>query len=205
METSRQGLLIVMSGPSGVGKGTLIDLLMERNSNVKLSVSATTRNPREGEVDGADYYFVDRDKFESMIENGEFIEYTQFFNAHYYGTPRAMVEEELENGNDIMLEIDVKGAMRIKEAYPNAVLVFIVPPSKSELKTRLIGRGTEDIATIERRFAGANQEFPYMEKYDYIVVNDVLDMALRCIESIITAEKCKAFRCSEVIENFNKQ
>ncbi|MEG1559874.1 MAG: guanylate kinase [Clostridia bacterium] len=204
METSRTGLLVVMSGPSGVGKGTLIDELITRNSNVKLSISATTRSPRPGEVDGVDYYFVDRAKFEDMIEDGEFIEYTQFFNAHYYGTPKTMVEEELASGNDIILEIDVKGAMRIKETYPDAVLIFIVPPSRSELKTRLIKRGTEDIATIERRFTGASQEFPYMEKYDYIVVNEVIDMALRRIEAIVTAEKCKAFRCKTVIDSFKE-
>ena len=193
----RKGLLLVVSGPAGVGKGTIDRVLLERNTNMRLSVSATTRAPRPGEIDGVHYFFISDDKFKEMVENNEFLEYMHVFNLHYYGTPRSFVEEEIAMGHDVLLEIDVQGAMRVREAYPGAVLVFIAPPSMGKLKSRLVGRGTETPEVIERRFQTAFSELEYMKKYDYIVVNDVLDVAISHMEHIIDAEKCRSERNDE--------
>lgn len=195
----RKGLLLVVSGPAGVGKGTIDRVLLERNTNMRLSVSATTRAPRPGEIDGVHYFFISDDKFKEMVENNEFLEYMHVFNLHYYGTPRSFVEEEIAMGHDVLLEIDVQGAMRVREAYPGAVLVFIAPPSMGKLKSRLVGRGTETPEVIERRFQTAFSELKYMKKYDYIVVNDVLDVAISHMEHIIDAEKCRSERNDELV------
>ena len=195
----RKGLLLVVSGPAGVGKGTIDRVLLERNTNMRLSVSATTRAPRPGEIDGVHYFFISDDKFKEMVENNEFLEYMYVFNLHYYGTPRSFVEEEIAMGHDVLLEIDVQGAMRVREAYPGAVLVFIAPPSMGKLKSRLVGRGTETPEVIERRFQTAFSELEYMKKYDYIVVNDVLDVAISHMEHIIDAEKCRSERNDELV------
>ncbi|MDD6888021.1 MAG: guanylate kinase [bacterium] len=195
----RKGLLLVVSGPAGVGKGTIDRVLLERNTNMRLSVSATTRAPRPGEIDGVHYFFISDDKFKEMVENNEFLEYMHVFNLHYYGTPRSFVEEEIAMGHDVLLEIDVQGAMRVREAYPGAVLVFIAPPSMGKLKSRLVGRGTETPEVIERRFQTAFSELEYMKKYDYIVVNDVLDVAISHMEHIIDAEKCRSERNDELV------
>ena len=195
----RKGLLLVVSGPAGVGKGTIDRVLLERNTNMRLSVSATTRAPRPGEIDGVHYFFISDDKFKDMVENNEFLEYMHVFNLHYYGTPRSFVEEEIAMGHDVLLEIDVQGAMRVREAYPGAVLVFIAPPSMGKLKSRLVGRGTETPEVIERRFQTAFSELEYMKKYDYIVVNDVLDVAISHMEHIIDAEKCRSERNDELV------
>lgn len=195
----RKGLLLVVSGPAGVGKGTIDRILLERNTNMRLSVSATTRAPRPGEIDGVHYFFISDDKFKEMVENNEFLEYMHVFNLHYYGTPRSFVEEEIAMGHDVLLEIDVQGAMRVREAYPSAVLVFIAPPSMGKLKSRLVGRGTETPEVIERRFQTAFSELEYMKKYDYIVVNDVLDVAISHMEHIIDAEKCRSERNDELV------
>lgn len=202
MNQSREGLLLVVSGPAGVGKGTIDGILLERHSNIKLSVSATTRKPRPGEIDGVHYFFIDEDRFKSMIEENAFLEYMHVFNMHYYGTPRTYVEQELKAGHDVLLEIDVQGAMRVKKAYPDAVLVFIAPPSMSALKERLIGRNTETPEQIEKRFATAHDEVRMMDRYDYIVVNDVLDIAVSRMEHIIQAEKCRATRNQALIKEF---
>ena len=195
----RKGLLLVVSGPAGVGKGTIDRVLLERNTNMRLSVSATTRAPRPGEIDGVHYFFISDDKFKEMVENNEFLEYMHVFNLHYYGTPRSFVEEEIAMGHDVLLEIDVQGAMRVREDYPGAVLVFIAPPSMGKLKSRLVGRGTETPEVIERRFQTAFSELEYMKKYDYIVVNDVLDVAISHMEHIIDAEKCRSERNDELV------
>ena len=195
----RKGLLLVVSGPAGVGKGTIDRVLLERNTNMRLSVSATTRAPRPGEIDGVHYFFISDDKFKEMVENNEFLEYMHVFNLHYYGTPRSFVEDEIAMGHDVLLEIDVQGAMRVREAYPGAVLVFIAPPSMGKLKSRLVGRGTETPEVIERRFQTAFSELEYMKKYDYIVVNDVLDVAISHMEHIIDAEKCRSERNDELV------
>ena len=181
------------------GKGTIDRVLLERNTNMRLSVSATTRAPRPGEIDGVHYFFISDDKFKEMVENNEFLEYMHVFNLHYYGTPRSFVEEEIAMGHDVLLEIDVQGAMRVREAYPGAVLVFIAPPSMGKLKSRLVGRGTETPEVIERRFQTAFSELEYMKKYDYIVVNDVLDVAISHMEHIIDAEKCRSERNDELV------
>lgn len=195
----REGLLLVVSGPAGVGKGTINRALIESNANMRLSVSATTRAPRPGEIDGVHYFFIDEDRFRRMVDAGEFLEYVHVFNMHYYGTPRSFVEEEIACGHDVLLEIDVQGAMRVRETYPDAVLVFVAPPSMGKLKSRLVGRGTEMPEAVERRFETAFAELAYMEKYDYIVVNDVLDVAIGHIQHIIDAEKCRSSRSGALI------
>lgn len=194
MNQSREGLLLVVSGPAGVGKGTLDKALLERHQDMKLSVSATTRAPRPGEIDGVHYFFKTEEEFKAMIERNEFLEYMHVFQTNYYGTPRSFVEEQLSRGIDVILEIDVQGAMKVKKAFPNAVMIFIAPPSMAELKSRLIGRNTETLEQIEKRFATAEKEIAMLPEYEYVVTNDVVEMAVNRMESIITAEKCKVSR-----------
>ncbi|MEZ4509255.1 MAG: guanylate kinase [Eubacteriales bacterium] len=200
MKQTRRGLLLVVSGPAGVGKGTINLSLISRNSDIRMSVSATTRAPRPGEIDGVHYFFKTDAEFQKMIESGAFLEYMRVFNTHYYGTPKSFVEQELAEGRSVILEIDVQGAMRVKAAYPDAVLIFIAPPSMSELKSRLIHRGTESSEAIERRFETAFQEMELVDRYDYVVVNDILDLAIARTEDIIVAERCRVSRNGELIE-----
>ena len=200
MKQTRKGLLLVISGPAGVGKGTINQSLISRNSDIRMSVSATTRPPRPGEIDGVHYFFKSEEEFQKMIESGAFLEYMRVFNTHYYGTPKSFVEQELSEGRSVILEIDVQGAMRVKAAYPDAVLIFIAPPSMSELKSRLIHRGTESSEAIERRFETAFQEMEFVDRYDYVVVNDILDLAIARTEDIIVAERCRVSRNGELIE-----
>lgn len=200
MKQNRKGLLLVISGPAGVGKGTINISLISRNSDIRMSVSATTRQPRPGEIDGVHYFFKTEEEFQDMINKGAFLEYMRVFNTHYYGTPKSFVEQELAEGRSVILEIDVQGAMRVKAAYPDAVLIFIAPPSMSELKSRLIHRGTESSEAIDRRFETAYQEMKYINQYDYVVVNDILDLAIARAEDIIVAERCKVSRNGELIE-----
>lgn len=200
MKQTRQGLLLVVSGPAGVGKGSVNSGLITRNRDIRMSVSATTRPARPGEINGVHYFFKTEEEFKDMIAQGAFLEYMRVFNTHYYGTPKSFVEQELKEGRSVILEIDVQGAMRVKEAYPDAVLIFIAPPSMSELKTRLIGRGTENTEAIDRRFATAYRELDYVNKYDYVVVNDILDLAIARVEHIISAERCRSSRNGELIE-----
>lgn len=200
MKQNRKGLLLVISGPAGVDKGTINLSLISRNSDIRMSVSATTRAPRPGEIDGVHYFFKSEEEFQKMIESGAFLEYMRVFNTHYYGTPKSFVEQELAEGRSVILEIDVQGAMRVKAAYPDAVLIFIAPPSMSELKSRLIHRGTESSEAIERRFETAYQEMGLVERYDYVVVNDILDQAIARTEDIIVAERCRVSRNGELIE-----
>ena len=200
MKQNRKGLLLVVSGPAGVGKGTINLSLISRNSDIRMSVSATTRSPRPGEIDGVHYFFKTEEEFQKMIESGAFLEYMRVFNTHYYGTPKSFVEQELAEGRSVILEIDVQGAMRVKAAYPDAVLIFIAPPSMSELKSRLIHRGTESSEAIERRFETAFQEMELVDRYDYVVVNDILDLAIARTEDIIVAERCRVSRNGELIE-----
>lgn len=191
-------MLIVLSGPSGVGKGTVCKELLARNPQVKLSVSATTRAPRPGEVEGVSYFFKTREEFERMIAAGEFLEYMDVFGMNYYGTPRAYVEQQLAAGNDIVLEIDVKGAMNVKRLCPEAVLVFIAPPSMETLKKRLVGRGTETAEAVERRTQEAFAEMKLLPEYDYAVVNDVLEDAVCSVETIIKAERLRVCRRADL-------
>ncbi|MCQ2405903.1 MAG: guanylate kinase [Oscillospiraceae bacterium] len=166
-----KGILFVISGPSGCGKGTVLKKVMSAREKLRFSVSATTRAPREGEVNGRDYYFVSREEFEKLLSEGQILEYTQY-NGNYYGTPRRALEELLEAGNDVALDIDVVGAINVKKMFPSALLVFLMPPSFEELRRRLYGRGTESPEVIENRLKIAEKEFPLRYEYDFRVLND---------------------------------
>lgn len=180
-----KGKLFVISGCSGVGKGTLLKLLLEKHPEIKLSISATTRNPRPGEVDGINYFFTSKDDFLKSIENKEFLEWAEF-NGNYYGTKQNWVEKTLNNGNNLILEIETKGALQIKEKKPEAILIFIMPPSFEELEHRLRGRNTEDEEAIQNRLHEVRREIECSKNYDYKIVNDDLDKALIELENIIT-------------------
>ena len=186
---TKRGSLIVISGFSGVGKGTVVKRLVS-DFGYNLSVSATTRSPREGEVNGREYYFMDRSEFENLIDYGGFIEWTQYVE-NYYGTPKKYVEEGLEAGRDIILEIEVMGALNVKEQFPDALLIFISAPSIAELKNRLAGRGTESEETIIKRLKKATEEAEDMDKYDYVVVNDDLEECIRTVDSVIKSYGCR--------------
>lgn len=196
---ARDGLLLVVSGPAGVGKGTIDQALLRRSPNMLLSVSCTTRAPRPGEIDGVHYFFISEDAFRQMIKEDAFLEYMHVFHTNYYGTPRKFVMDNIAAGHDVLLEIDVQGAMRVKQVYPEAVLVFIAPPSMDALKQRLIGRATETPEAIEKRFATAFSEIQYMRQYDYIVCNDDLETAISRMEHIVDAEKCRRERSGRLI------
>ena len=162
---SQHGILVVVSGFSGAGKGTLMKELLNRYDNYALSISATTRSPREGEQDGREYFFVSREHFQKMIAENQLIEYAQYVN-HYYGTPRDYVEQHLEQGKDVILEIEIQGALKVKKRFPEALLLFVTPPSAQELKRRLVGRGTETLEVINARLHRAAEEASGMEAYD---------------------------------------
>ena len=190
----RRGLLIVLSGPSGVGKGTVRkELFSQPNTNYEYSISMTTRLPRVGEVDGVDYFFKNREEFEQLIEEGGLLEHAEFV-GNYYGTPLAYVRETLEAGRDVFLEIEVQGAAQIREKAPDALFIFLAPPSLSELELRLIGRGTESEEVIAKRIATAREELEMMSLYDYVVENDEVQNACDKINSIIKAEHCRRER-----------
>ncbi len=184
---NRKGILVVVSGFSGSGKGTLMKALMEKYQQYALSISATTRQPRAGEVDGREYFFVSREAFQKMIEENALIEYAQYVE-NYYGTPREYVEKQLAAGRDVILEIEIQGALRIREQYPDALLLFVTPPSAEELKRRLIGRGTESEEVIEARLRRAVEEAEGVEAYDYIVVNDQLEACTERLHQLIEAQ-----------------
>ncbi|WP_342565859.1 guanylate kinase [Paenibacillus sp. FSL R7-0345] len=185
-----KGLLIILSGPSGVGKGTVCTALRPKMPELVYSVSATTRNPREGEENGVNYFFKSRDEFAAMIEADQLLEHAEYV-GNYYGTPRDFVEQTLESGKDIILEIEVQGALKVKEKFPEGIFVFLLPPSMDELKDRIRGRGTEHPDVISHRMSVAEDEIGLIRHYDYAVVNDEIDLACKRIESIIIAEHCK--------------
>lgn len=188
--TMSKGLLIVLSGPSGVGKGTVCTALRPKMPELVYSVSATTRLPREGEENGVNYFFKTREQFASMIEADQLLEYAEYV-GNYYGTPRDFVEKTLDSGRDIILEIEVQGALKVKEKFPEGIFVFLLPPSMDELKDRIRGRGTEHPDVISHRMSVAEDEISLIRHYDYAVVNDEIDLACKRIESIIIAEHCK--------------
>ena len=194
MKLNHRGLLIVLSGPSGVGKGTVRKALFNMEGhNLTYSVSMTTRKPREGEVDGVDYYFVSKEEFQKQIRRGNLLEYAKFV-GNYYGTPKDKVEEQLKQGKEVFLEIDVEGALKVKAKMPDAVFIFLVPPSKQALYDRLISRGTEGEYEVNERIAKANREFDRASAYNYIVVNDEVNNAAEKILTIIRAEHTKTSR-----------
>lgn len=201
---TNKGLLLIVSGPSGCGKGTVCDELKKRNSDIKVSVSATTRDMRKGEVDGVTYFFKTEEEFKKMIENNEFFEYNCGYNNNYYGTPKKYVFEQLEKGNDVILEIEMNGAQNVKNQYPEGVLIFLSPPSLDELYSRLIGRGRESKELIDERFNEAKEEMNRAHQYDYFVINDTVEQAVERIEAIITAEKCHINRNNETINSIIK-
>jgi len=198
MKMNNRGILFVLSGPSGSGKGTAIKELMGRRP-LKLSVSATTRAPRPGEVDGVQYYFLSKEEFERRIADGEMLEYVNYC-GNYYGTPKAPVEESLAAGQDVLLEIEVTGAKNIRTLAPEATLLFVIPPSMKELRRRLEGRGTEDAATIERRLAVAKEELRQYGLYDYVVLNDTVESCADQIETIMEAQKRASRYMGQIME-----
>lgn len=194
-----KGLLIVLSAPSGAGKGTIIKKLMDDDRSLKLSVSATTRSPRPGEVDGEDYFFLSREEFEDLVKNGEMLEHAEYV-GNCYGTPRGPVERWLEDGLDVILEIDVQGGAQVKEIMPECVSIFILPPSMRELENRLRGRSTEQDEVVNARLEAARNEVHCAEDYDYVVVNDEVEVAAEEIRTIIAAEKHRFSRVSSIVE-----
>ena len=197
-----KGTLFVVTGPSGAGKGTVLNRVFQQIEKLHFSVSATTRAPREGEVDGVNYHFMTKEQFESLIAQDRFLEHAQYV-GNYYGTPMAPVEEKLEQGIDVLLEIEVQGALKVMEKCPDAVSVFIAPPSLDELASRLRGRGTETEETITKRLNTATWECSQMPKYQYIVVNDVVDTAVDKMCSIIMATRCTSDKHTDFIAKFN--
>ncbi|MBO9539425.1 guanylate kinase [bacterium] len=187
-------MLIVISGPSGVGKGTLVKVLRAQMPGLNLSVSVTTRAPRAGEEEGKHYFFRTEEQFRQMVEDGDLLEYAQFVNGLFYGTPRAYVEEQIRNGHDVILEIDVKGAIQVKERWPHGVYVFLLPPTLEELEARLVKRQTEAVEAIRQRLSVVVDELNFLPLYDYQVVNDDLDKAAEKLQAIINAERCRISR-----------
>ena len=192
----QKGLLIVISGASGTGKGTVCKKILNDLPEVAYSISATTRAPRPGEVDGKEYYFLDVDEFKSWIADGKFLEYAKVY-GNFYGTPLNKIEERLNRGEDILLEIDVQGALNVKKKCPEGIYIFLLPPSLEELKRRIEGRGTETPESLSRRLKNAVAEIKIGTEYDYVVVNDTINNAVAQIKSIIAAERCKVARNAE--------
>lgn len=190
---TKKGILIVVSGFSGAGKGTIMKELLKQYDNYALSISATTRKPRPGEEEGREYFFKTVKEFEKMIAKDELIEYAKYVN-NYYGTPKMYVQEQLQKGKDVILEIEIQGALKVKEKYPDTLLLFITPPSAQELKNRLIRRGTEEMDVIEKRMKTAAWEAQFMDQYDYIVINDELQTCVEELHAIIQSEHKKSAR-----------
>ena len=199
-----KGILVVVSGFSGSGKGTVMKRLMEKYDNYALSVSVTTRNPRPGEKDGEAYFFRTKEEFEQLIREDGLIEYAQYVE-NYYGTPRKYVEEQLAAGKDVILEIEIQGALKVKEKFPDTLLLFVTPPSAEELKNRLVGRGTETMDVIEFRMNRAKEEALEMDRYDYLIVNDDLQECVEEMHQIIQGEHRRSFRNAEFIEHMKEE
>ena len=199
-----RGILIVVSGFSGAGKGTIVKKLLSEDPSYSLSISATTRAPRPGEEDGREYFFVTRERFEEMIRAGELYEYTTY-QDNYYGTPRSFVDSRMEEGRDVVLEIDVDGAGNIKKRFPGTVTVFVTPPGMRVLRERLTGRGTETPEKIEGRLRRAAEEADRMADYDYILINDDLDTAVSDLRALIRAEHMRTSRSGELMERMSAE
>lgn len=199
-----RGVLAVISGFSGAGKGTLMNALLERYESYALSVSVTTRSPREGEQEGREYFFISQERFDEMAENGELLEYARYVN-HSYGTPKSYVMKNLEEGRDVLLEIEIQGALQIRAIFPEAILIFITPPSAEELERRLIGRGTEDAETVRKRLGRAAQESEGMEQYDYLLVNDDIDRCAEELHGVIQAARSRMGNHLEFVSGIKEQ
>ncbi len=191
--SEQKGILFVLTGPSGVGKGTILSEVRAKREDIYLSISATTRQPREGERDGVHYFFLTRAQFEEKIAQDGFLEHAEF-SGNCYGTPEEPVNEQLQNGSDVILEIEVQGAMQVHEKRPDAVRIFIAPPSFAELERRLVGRGTEEEDAVRRRLETARHELTLAPQFDYIVVNNTVEQAVSDVLAILRAESCRAVR-----------
>ena len=196
-------MLIVVSAPSGTGKGAIIEKLLENDKSITHSVSATTRTPREGEKDGVSYYFIDTLKFEKMISKGELLEWDEYCD-NYYGTPKKYIDDITSKGDDVILDITVAGAVNIKKECPEAVMIFVLPPSIKELERRITGRGTDSPESIKNRLDYAYAEFKHVDDYEYVVVNDNLEIAVREVENIIMAERMKYTRNPSILDKLYK-
>lgn len=191
--TKGKGFLIIVSGPAGTGKGTICKEVLKRNPDIVFSVSATTRKPREGEVDGVNYHFISEDEFKEMIANNEFLEHA-YVHTNYYGSPKKQVIDEIESGKIVLLEIDVQGAMQVKENYDEAIFIFLLPPSMGELRRRIVARNTETKEEIDKRMENAYKEVDQLDEYDYFVINEDLDEAISQVENIIKTERLRVKR-----------
>jgi len=200
----KKGILIVISGFSGAGKGTLVKELIKRYDNYALSISMTTRKPREGERHGVEYFFTDREHFEETVRQGGFIEYARYCD-NYYGTPKAYVEEQMSAGKNVILEIEIQGALKVKEKFPDSLLIFVTPPSAEELRRRLVSRGTEEPEVIARRLARATEESEGIEAYDYIVVNDDLDVCVQELNRLVEDSRRMPVRSREFIKEIRDE
>ena len=200
IKQKERGSLIVVSGPSGCGKGTVIQEFLKNNKDAWLSISCTSRDPRPGDVPNESYFFLSRDEFEEKISREEFLEYAEY-NGNYYGTPKEHIEERLAKGIDVILEIEVQGALKVKEIVPEAICIFIMPPSMKELKKRLVGRGTESKDKVLSRFKTAYQEINNVTRYNYVVTNDDVENAVAKMSAILLSEKCRVDRIEEVYLN----
>lgn len=196
----KKGMLVIISGPSGSGKGTVVNEL-KNNDSYALSISLTTRAKRSNEIDGVSYFFCTPEEFERKRDNDELLEHASFV-GNYYGTPRSYVEEQIELGKTVVLEIEVNGALQVKEKFPEAVLIFLIPPTSEELAQRLIKRNTEPSVTIEDRLRRAGEEIKLIDRYDYLVVNNSVDEAVCDIQNIVNAERLKPYRCKNIIQHF---
>ena len=192
--------MVIISGPSGSGKGTVVKQL-DPLKGYAVSISVTTRNPREGEVNGRDYFFISDEEFIRLRQEDELLEH-YFYVGNNYGTPKFYVEEQISKGKVVILEIDVNGALQVKEKFPEAVLVFLMPPSLLELQRRLVNRATEDAVTIEDRLKKAFEEIPFINQYDYLVINDKIDEAVAKVDTIVAAERIRPKRCQKIIQDF---
>ena len=200
----QKGVLAVVSGFSGAGKGTVLKGLLDKYDNYAFSISATTRDPRPGEENGREYFFVKEDRFEEMIRKDKLIEYARYVN-HYYGTPRDYVETRLAEGTDVILEIEIQGALNVKKKYPDAILIFVLPPTAKELERRLTGRGTETAEVIRQRLSRAYEEADGMEMYDYILVNDSIDLCVEELHRLIQSQHLRTKSRMELVSKMKDE
>ncbi len=197
IKEKEKGNLIVISGPSGAGKGTIVEKLKKINKNIWVSISCTSRDPRPGDKEGETYFFLTRDEFEEKIKEGDFLEYAEY-SGNYYGTPKSKILDKINNGIDVILEIEIQGALKVKELVPDAIFIFILPPTISELRRRLVNRGTENKDKLLKRFERAYQEINEVTKYNYVVINDDADDATNKVNSILVSERCRVDRIEDI-------